>query len=184
MTAVRHHLLLTGPPGCGKTTVLLKAVDLLRESGCLAFGFTTPEVRRGRTRTGFALELLHGERETLASTDFPGPPRVGRYGVRLEAVDRLVLPEIERGLAAAQAGSDVILVMDEIGKMELFSQSFRQAVLRALEAPVRLLATIMAKPHPFADSLKGRADTRVIAVTRENRASLPREIALLLLGGA
>jgi len=180
MTTVRSHLLLTGPPGSGKTTVLLRTAALLRDSGSLTFGFTTPEIREGRTRTGFALELLDGTRDILASKDFPGRPRVGRYAVRLDAMDRLVVPEIARGLAAAESGGDTIIVMDEIGKMELFSKTFRDTVLAALNSPARILATIMAKPHPFADALKARPDVKLISVARDTRDALPNRLAKMI----
>jgi nucleoside-triphosphatase len=177
MSLSARHLLLTGPPGCGKTTVLLRAVGLLRNAGAALFGFTTPEIRDARTRTGFALELLSGEREVLASVDFPGPARVGRYGVRVDVLDRLAVPEVARGIAAARDGAEVVIAMDEIGKMELFSQSFRQAVLAAFDSPARVLATIMERPHSFADALKGRAEAEVIVVTPANRERLPERIA-------
>jgi nucleoside-triphosphatase len=166
------NTLLTGPPGCGKTTVLAETVAILRASGWQVCGFWTPEIREGGARLGFAVELVGGDREVLASRDRPGPPRVGRYGVHVEAMDRLVVPEIERGVAAASSRSDVVIVMDEIGKMELFSQAFQEAVLSAFDSPARVLATIMARPHPFADRLKVRGDVRLISVTRQNRESL------------
>lgn len=175
--AAASHILLTGRPGCGKTTVLTKAVGILDEAGCRAFGFTTPEIRKGRSRTGFAAELLDGTRDVLASREVPGPPRVGRYGVRTAVMDSLVAPELERGVRAAQSGETIILVMDEIGKMELFSQRFRQAVLSAFDSTAHVLASIMARSHPFADALKDRHDVEVITVTERNRDQLPTEIA-------
>jgi len=179
-----RHVLLTGAPGCGKTTLVMAALRLLRESGRPVFGFWTEEIRQAGARQGFALELVSGGREVLASMRRPGPPRVGRYGVNLEVMDDLVVPEIERGLAAARSQSGVVLVMDEIGKMELFSASFQQTVVSAFGGPARVLATIMARPHPFAEMLKQRPDVRLITVTRENRERLVAQIGEMLLGGA
>ncbi len=184
MGSPRHrHLLLTGPPGCGKTTVLAETVSILRASRWHVYGFWTPEIREGRARLGFAIELVGGGRDVLASRDWPGPPRVGRYGVRPEIMDRLVVPEVERGVTAARSRCDVLVVMDEIGRMELFSRAFRDAVLSALDSQARVLATIMAKPHPFADRLKTRGDVRVVPVTRPHRESLPESLAASLLSG-
>ena len=168
----RRHVLLTGAPGCGKTTLLGEAVEALRGSGREVYGFWTPEIRKGGTRLGFAVELMGGEREVLASTDLPGPPRVGRYGVNVVAMDALVVPEMERGVAAASMGADVIIVMDEIGKMELTSQGFREAVSRAFDSQARVLGTIMAHPHPFADALRVRDDVGIVTVRRDNRERL------------
>jgi nucleoside-triphosphatase len=174
-------MLLTGPPGCGKTTVLSEVVRILGECSWDVYGFWTPEIREEGTRLGFAVELLSGEREVLASRRLPGPPRVGRYGVNVAAMDRLVVPEVERGVAAAEARRGAIIVMDEIGKMELSSQAFREAVLRAFGSQARILGTIMARPHPFADALKARQDVEIVHVTRENRGALPASITRGLL---
>jgi nucleoside-triphosphatase len=175
-----RHLLLTGAPGSGKTTVLVSVVCLLRERGRPVRGFWTQEVRRRGTRQGFVVELASGGREVLASIDFPGPPRVARYGVRLEAVDRLVVPEIEQAIADTSHHPETVLVIDEIGKMELFSEAFRRAVLAAFGSPLRIVATVMEKPHPFADSLKARPDATVLTVTRANRAGLPERVLALI----
>ena len=73
-----------------------------------------------------------------------------------------------------------IILVDEIGKMELFSRRFREIFLEALEAPLPLVATIMARPNPFADRVKKRPDTLLLEVTRENRSGLPIKILDLL----
>jgi nucleoside-triphosphatase len=177
----RRHVLLTGAPGCGKTTLLGEAAEALRDSGREVYGFWTPEIREGGRRLGFAAELMGGEREVLASRDLAGPPRVGGYGVNLAAMDGLVVPEIDRGVAAAGARAAVIIVMDEIGKMELFARGFREVVARALDSQARVLGTIMARPHPFADALKMREDVGIVTVTRDNRERLCTSIIEALL---
>jgi len=175
-----RHILLTGLPGCGKTTVAMAALALLRESGVATFGFWTQEIREGGERRGFALELVSGGRDVLASVDLVAP-RVGKYGVNVEAMQRLVVPEIERAIAAARTGARAVIVMDEIGKMELFSRSFQQVVVSALDSPAWVLATVMLRPHPFADSLKARSDVQVVTVTAENRSGLAERILEQLL---
>lgn len=176
-----RHILLTGPPGSGKSTVLSAALPRLRAAGWHTFGFWTPEIRHGRRREGFAIELLDGRREVLASKDQPGPPRVGGYGVRVDAVERLAVPEIERGIAVAGEGR-VALVMDEIGKMELCSEAFRRAVLAAFDSGACVLATIMAGSHPVADAIKSRADATLLTVTPHNRDALPQRIITAISG--
>ncbi len=167
--------LLTGRPGVGKTTLVRRVVARLER---LAAGFYTEEVREGGQRVGFRLVTLEGRATMLAHVDFRGPPRVGRYGVDLRALDQVAVPEIHRGLREAE-----VVVIDEIGPMELRSPVFRQAVLEALDSPASLLATVMLRPHPFVDGLKHRPDVRLLEVTPANREALVNEVLALLSAG-
>jgi len=164
-------VLLTGRPGIGKTTVIRR---FLAETGAEAGGFYTEEIRRGGSRFGFSLNIVGGERYILASVEIKGPPRVGKYGVDLRTFERAAVPAIERAVAEGR-----LVVVDEIGKMELFSERFRRAVLGALDSSAPLLGTILSRPHPFADEIVRRADVRVINVTFENRDRLASELAEL-----
>jgi nucleoside-triphosphatase len=160
--------LLTGRPGVGKTTCLRRVLEQLRRP---AGGFLTEEVRRGGARVGFALVTLDGRRGTLAHVERRGPPRVGKYGVDVEALDRVGVPAI-RG--AVEAGGWV--VVDEIGKMELASAAFRAAVEDALASPAPVLGTVMAAPHPWADRVKAAPGVTLIEVTVANRDQLPARL--------
>lgn len=121
---------------------------------------------------GFDVEALDGARATLAGVSLSGPPRVGRYGVDLEAFERVALPALraERG----------VVLIDELGKMELFSQPFREAVLRLLDSPVALAATVHTARHPFTEALKRRPDVELIRLKAAERDELPRRLAELL----
>ncbi len=152
-------VLITGPPGCGKTTLIRKAVT---ELGVAAAGFYTEEIRSAGRREGFALVTLDGRRTTLASVRIRSPHRVSRYGVDLEALETVGLPALENADAK-------LLVIDEIGKMELLSPRFQEAVVRALDGATPLLASIMISRHPFADTVRSRPDVRIIHLTPESR---------------
>jgi nucleoside-triphosphatase len=169
------HFLLTGPPGCGKTTVVRRLAAGLRDaaSDVAVRGFWTEETRKGGTRTGFAIECVSGARGTLARVGLRSPHRVGRYGVDLPSFESVGVAELATALEEAARGQPMILVVDEIGKMELFSERFRRAVNEAFSQVAHVVATVMQRSYPFADALKARRDVTVIQVTPGNREGLP-----------
>jgi nucleoside-triphosphatase len=146
-------------------------VSLLGDAGVDASGFFTEEIRESGRRVGFRIETIEGERGTLAHVEFSGPPRVGRYGVDLEEFDRIALPSL------AEAPRSGVTVIDELGKMELASERFRDAVSRLLEQAVPLVATVHAYRHPFTDALKRREDVELERITRQNRDRLPERLS-------
>ncbi|MFE5585551.1 nucleoside-triphosphatase [Kitasatospora sp. NPDC056531] len=165
------RILLEGRPGSGKTTAIRRLAALLRARETV--GFTTEEIRTGGARVGFALETLSGERAVLAHVDLPGPPRVGRYGVDLGVMERLALPSL------AWSARTLVLV-DELGRMELAHRPFEEAVRALFAADVDVVATVQAQHGPFTDALKRRADVEVIHLTRANRGALPEQLAARL----
>lgn len=162
------NVLLTGRPGIGKTTVIRRFLRLTRVQ---AGGFFTQEMIRKGKRFGFSLNLLNGETRVLASTDIAGRWRVGKYGVDVEGFESAAVPEIEAAIAAGR-----MVVIDEIGKMEMFSRRFCEAVQQALDAPVPVLGTLLVRPHPFADAIRARRGVDVLEVTAANRDRLPAEL--------
>jgi nucleoside-triphosphatase len=163
------RLLLEGRPGSGKTTVVARLVELLRTERVAVTGFLTRELRERGQRVGFALETLDGRRGLLAHVSVRGGPRVGRYGVTHDDLERLAIP-------ALGAPADVVVV-DELGKMELSCAAFRDAVVALLDRPAALVATVHARPDPFTDELKRRPAVAVLRVTRSSRDDLPNELA-------
>jgi nucleoside-triphosphatase len=170
------RLLLEGRPGIGKTTVARRLLHLLQEAGVPVGGFTTGELRTGGHRAGFLVEATSGGQGLLAHVDLPGPPRVGRYGVDLAALERVALPVLH---TPAIGG---VVVVDELGKMELASTAFCEAVLELLGRDVAMVATVQLARHRFTDALKRRPDIQVVRVTEATRDALPKRLMGRLVG--
>ncbi|MDQ4027538.1 MAG: nucleoside-triphosphatase, partial [Actinomycetota bacterium] len=117
---------------------------------------------------------VDGRTGILAHVDFDGP-RVGKYGVDPTAFESLVLPALE------VEDTETIVVIDELGKMELMSEAFRHAVDVLFEGDNNLVATVHVYRHPFTERLKQRPATEVVKVTTANRNGLPQDIATRLL---
>jgi nucleoside-triphosphatase len=167
---------LEGRPGIGKSTLARRVLALLQQAGVPVGGFITAELRTGGRREGFAVEAASGARGILAHVDLPGPPRVGRYGVDLATFERVAVP----ALRAPRTGG--VVVVDELGKMELASAAFREAVADLLGRDVAVVATVHVAHHPFTDALKQRPDIRVVRVTDASRDGLPGQL-MDCLGG-
>ena len=163
---IRHALLLTGASGVGKSTVVRRVADALE--GRSFGGFWSGEVREGRKRVGFRLEAFGGERALLAHVDSDSPHRLGRYGVEVEALDRLV----EMALAPGPG----LYLVDEIGPMECFSERFVAAVRALLDSGARIVATIHRNAGGFVQEVKERPDTELWEVTRENRDAMAERV--------
>jgi nucleoside-triphosphatase len=167
-TSPARVLLLTGLPGVGKTTVMRAVPGLL--PGSRLSGFTTEEIREAGRRLGFRGTTLDGHETVIARVSFPGPARVGRYGVDVRAID-----ELARALHP-QRGADVYLV-DEVGKMECLSTAFVDAVRALLAARVRLVATVAIRGGGLIAEVKGHPGAVLWQVTHANRSVLPADVA-------
>lgn len=168
------NLLLTGSPGCGKTSAVRRVLEPIRRRRLA--GFYTQEIREQGRRAGFEALGLGGSQMVLAHVDFNTDKRVGRYGVDVKAFDTLVRTEL--GMSSDDAD---LFVIDEIGKMECFSRVFIESTTRVLDGPLPVLATIAAKGGGFISQVKARRDIEVFAVTVATRDGLPERLAERLL---
>jgi nucleoside-triphosphatase len=161
-------ILLTGPPRIGKTTLILRTAELLTKPYA---GFYTEEILEEGKRVGFSLQTFSGKTGILSHIDFKSRFRVGKYRVSLTDLEEIALPEIEEGIKQKQ-----IILIDEIGKMELYSAKFTQVVLQTLNSNLPFVGTIVHTAHPWADEIKKRKDVELIEVTPENRDRLVQEL--------
>lgn len=166
---MKRLFFVTGRPGVGKTTVLLKVIEELRARGCSVGGMVSREVRQGGARVGFEIIDLRTDRKGwLAHVNQPTGPQVSKYRVNLHDLDEIGVKAIQEALRE----SDVVAV-DEIGPMELFSQAFRRVVEDALSSNKLILGVIHHSARdPILEELKRRDDAHIETVTLENRSSV------------
>jgi nucleoside-triphosphatase len=169
---VNPLVLLTGPPGVGKTTALRRVCDALRVEPLR--GFYTEEVRVGGVRQGFRLVTFDGEERTIADVRRPGAPRVGKYGVDVAAID-----EVARRVLAPDPAV-ALFVIDEIGKMECLAEGFVDAVRALLARSRPVLATVSLRGEGLIEEVKRDPRARLVHLTRDNRERLPGEVVRML----
>ena len=174
MIELKRIILVTGPPGIGKTSIMRRTLNELKKSEHAIGGMICREVHEGGLRVGFEImDLSTGQRGWLAHVNQLTGPAVGKYHVNLTDLDVIGAGSI---LDAVQNAD--ILAIDEIGPMELLSKAFSNTLRQAVESSKPLLGTIHYKlTNSVIEGIKMREDTEIIDVTRENRTDLHTIVA-------
>ncbi|MEW6097529.1 MAG: NTPase [bacterium] len=154
------HILLTGKPRSGKTTLLMRIVNEIKSS---CGGFYTEEILKENERIGFRIKTIDGKEGILAEKGKKSKFMVGKYGVVLEELERIGVRAIEKAIKDKK-----IIVIDEIGKMELFSNAFRDVVLKAFSSGKRVIGTIHIQNSRFLNEIKQRNDVCLFEVNLSN----------------
>ena len=174
-------VLITGEPGVGKTTIVKKLVEKL---GDRAIGFWTEEVRdpKSNRRTGFRIYTTEGKKKIFSSKFFTSKRLVGSYGVNVDYFEELAIPILKKAIEEAKRDKRKVIVIDEIGKMELFSKKFRELVRGIMHDPaLNVVATIPIRDvHPVVREIRRLPGAVLIEVNRENRDYVVEDILSLL----
>jgi nucleoside-triphosphatase THEP1 len=158
-----NNILLTGPPRCGKSTLVEKLVHRLDRP---LTGFFTRELREKGRRVGFSITTLDGKEGILAHESSKSQQRVGKYGVNVDDLARLAVPSM------IPSKPDQIVVIDEIGKMECLSPIFRETLAKVLDSENLVIGSIAQKGDAFIEEIKERKDVLLVMVSEKNRDSL------------
>lgn len=166
--------LLTGKPGIGKTTLIRKIIAQMRPAPMA--GFYTAEIRSQGKRCGFELCGLNGVRRVLAHVDFKSRQRVGGYGVDIVGFEAFLR---RLDLTGPDAG---LIIIDEIGKMELLSKRFQTIIQALFDSNRQLIATIALYGGGLVQEIKQRPGVRLLEITRNNRDYLRDYLADEIFG--
>jgi nucleoside-triphosphatase len=166
-------ILLTGLPGCGKTTAVMKVIaNLDREK---VAGFYTEEIRQDGVRMGFRWTRLDGQGGTLAHVDIRSPAKVGKYGVDIAGFEKNVVPILDPDQTDTE-----LFVIDEIGKMECFSDKFVTVVRRLFGSDRSVLATVAQKGGGLISEVKNDPGITLFNLTARSRTETIAEILRIL----
>lgn len=170
---------ITGMPSVGKTQTLTKIIESLEKHGYTIGGMVTDSIIKKKKRVGFYVkDWQTGEKEVFAHVDFDSKEKVGKYGVDITALDRIGVPAIEK--AIADEGVNIIII-DEIGKMEMLSEKFCEVVIEALDSDKPIMVTLHKKSRtPLLQDVRRRDDIRILEVTPVNRNLLPYKIEKIM----
>ena len=173
MSSKSTKILLTGLPGCGKTTAIMKIIDSLGYEKVA--GFYTREIRQNNIRKGFGWRRLDGAEGTLAHIKIKGKFRVGKYGVDIEGFEKSVVPVLDIEQTDVE-----LFVIDEIGRMECFSEKFISAVRRLFASEKSVLATVAQKGAGLISEVKNYHNTELFNLTSASREKAVAEILQIL----
>jgi len=170
---------ITGMPSVGKTQTLVKIIEFLEENGYTVEGMITEPIMEKKKRVGFyVVDWQTKEKEVFAHVDIDSKDKVGRYGVDTSALEKVGIPAIEKAIVDDDIN---IIIIDEIGKMEMLSEKFCETVIEALDSDKPIMVTLHKKSRsPLLQDVRRRDDIRILEVTPVNRNLLPYKIEKIM----
>ncbi len=166
------HILITGKPRTGKTTLIKKIIQVC---GTTCGGFYTEEIIRRGERAGFLIRTTEGKEAILAEKGLKSPHRLGKYGINCQNLEEIGVAAVDEALRNKE-----IIIIDEIGKMELFSQKFKDIVRKALDSGKKVVGIIHLAEWTFLNAIRKRDDVVLLEVNGENNAEIWGKIKFLL----
>ena len=170
---------ITGMPSVGKTQTLIKIIESLEANGYTVEGMITTPLIEKKKRVGFhVVDWQTREKEVFAHIDFDSKEKVGKYGVDIKALENVGIPAVEKAILDEEVS---IIIIDEIGKMEMLSERFCEVVIEALDSDKPIMVTLHKKSRtPLLQDVRRRDDIRILEVTEVNRNLLPYKIEKIM----
>lgn len=170
---------ITGMPSVGKTQTLIKIIGSLEKHGYVVQGMITEPIIKKNNRIGFdVVNWQTKEKEVFAHIDYETKEKVGIYGVDIAALEKVGVPAVEHAIKDDKV--DVIII-DEVGKMEMLSEKFCEVVIEALDSDKPVMVTLHKKSRtPLLQDVRRRDDIRILEVTPVNRNLLPYKIEKIM----
>jgi len=159
--------LITGNPGVGKTTLILQLAEYY-EKICTVNGFYTREIRQSGRRIGFGIKTFGGVEKILAHVEWASRYRVGRYGISVSNLD-----EVLQTIQSHPKPPD-IWIIDEIGKMESYSQRFQLFIEKVFGENTTVIATIAKSAGGWISTIRQRNDIMLLELEYANRDNFVR----------
>jgi nucleoside-triphosphatase len=162
------NLFITGKPASGKTTLIKETcLPLVGKAG----GFYTDEITEGGARLGFILKTFDGRQGVLAKKGMKSAYRLNKYGIDVGVLENIGADSLLKALKTNE-----LIVIDEIGSMEIISELFRKTLLECLNSDKKILATVRYNAQPFTDEIKKLANTSILVLSRENYIGTKKEV--------
>jgi nucleoside-triphosphatase len=154
------NLFVTGKPACGKTTLIrevcFKNIDKIG-------GFYTQEIYEANERQGFLLKTFDGNEGVLAKKGMKSSHKLNKYGIDLSVLENIGIKAVYNAMEDKK-----IIVIDEIGSMEIISEVFRKALMDSLGSSLKVLASIRYQSQPFTNEIKQMSDSSIVYLSRDN----------------
>lgn len=168
--------LLTAQPKTGKTTALMKIINMLGRENCR--GFYTEEIIENGERVGFSIETLSGKKGTLSHVRSESQERISRYGVNVDEFENICVKELEEAMTD---DNTKYIIIDEIGPMEVLSERYRNLLMQLLTSDKPVIGAIFKNPHEWLDEFKKNDNVNIIELTMENRDTVPYDIVKIVM---
>lgn len=175
---MNRKILITGPPRCGKSTLISKLIEYYTiKKNYTIYGFLTPEVKKSGNRIGFDIvDIFSGDRSQLARVgDFKTKFKLGKYSIFIDEFENY----LETTLLLERKTVDLIII-DEIGKMELFSSKFHELIKKLFQSDIPIIATIGQKiQHPVKNYILKIPEVYLFELNRKNQDDIFQKISTL-----